>query len=399
MSGTPSKHIVILGAGQAGLQAAQSLREHGVDAPITLVGDETHPPYQRPPLSKGFLKGEIDCERLYLKPSSYYADRGIALMLGRPVGCIDIGARHLACTDGSVLAFDTLILATGTRPRIPRLPGHDLANVFTLRAIADVDALRPALESTSRVAIAGGGYVGLEVAAVLRALGKSVVVVEAEDRVLKRVTSPTISDFFTELHTANGVEILTGSRIAAIMEETEASGLRLDDGRTIAADAVLLAVGAVPNAEIAEAAGIATSDGILVDRHGRSSVAGVFACGDCARFPSRRYGRSLRLESVQNAIDQAKAIAATIAGNPTEHDPVPWFWSDQYKTKLQIAGLSSPDDRVTVEGTPGAGPFSVEYSRQGRLVAVDAVDNARAHMLSRRRIAEETSVQPEEALQ
>lgn len=383
--------VVILGAGQAGVQTAASLRECGYGGDIVLVGDEPHPPYQRPPLSKAFLKDEITAERLHLKPPTFYADRGIQLVTGCHVGRIDPRERHLELTEGGTLSYDHLVLATGTRPRLPALEGIGLANVFAIRSIANVDALRPTLTENGRVVIVGGGYIGLEVAAVLRDKGMSVAIVEAEDRLLKRVTSEPVSRFFDSLHRANGVEILTRVRVKALIGETKVSGVALEDGRIVPADVVLLAVGAIANTELASAAGIAVSDGVLVDIYGRTSAAGIFACGDCARFPSRRYDRSVRIESVQNAIDQAKCVAATIAGKPTPHDPVPWFWSDQYRTKLQIAGLSDSRDDVSVDGEPGSGPFAVEYRRAGRLVAVDAIDNARAHMLSRRRIAEETA--------
>jgi 3-phenylpropionate/trans-cinnamate dioxygenase ferredoxin reductase subunit len=383
--------VVIIGAGQAGAQVATSLRDAGHTGAIRVVGDEVHLPYQRPPLSKAFLKEAIAEERLHLRPRDFYGDRGIDLVLGHRVVRLDVRNRRLELTGRTDIAFDTLVLATGTRARLPRLPGADLANVFALRSIADVEALRPALAGIARVAIVGGGYIGLEVAAVLREKGKEVLIIEAEDRPLKRVTSATVSHYFTQLHRENGVEFLTGARIAGIEGEKLVAGVRLTCGRLVAADAVLLAVGAIPNTELAETAGLAVQDGVLVDIFGRTSAAGVYACGDCARFPSRRYDRSVRIESVQNAIDQAKCVAATIAGAPAAHDPVPWFWSDQYRTKLQIAGLFDPTDHETVVGEPGSGPFSVEYRRAGRLVAVDAIDNARAHMLARRRIAEETA--------
>lgn len=383
--------VVIVGAGQAGAQVATSLRDAGHTGAIRVVGDEVHLPYQRPPLSKAFLKEAIAEERLHLRPRDFYGERGIDLVLGHRVVRLDVRNRRLELSGSADVAFDTLVLATGTRARLPSLPGADLANVFALRSIADVEAMRPALGGIDRVAIVGGGYIGLEVAAVLREKGKEVLVVEAEDRLLKRVTSATVSHYFMRLHRDNGVDILTGARLAAIEGDSCVGALRLSCGRRIATDAVLLAVGAIPNTGLAETAGLAVQDGVLVDIFGRTSAAGVYACGDCARFPSRRYDRSVRIESVQNAIDQAKCVAATIAGAPAAHDPVPWFWSDQYRTKLQIAGLFDPTDHETVVGEPGSGPFSVEYRRAGRLVAVDAIDNARAHMLARRRIAEETA--------
>ncbi len=386
-----TRKVAIVGAGQAGAQVAASLRELGHRGGIVIVGDEPHPPYQRPPLSKAFLKEALGPERLYLKPLSFFAEREIELAAGKLVGRIDLRNRRLEATDGDGIDYDILVLATGTRSRLPAIEGGALANVFALRGIGDVETLRPAIASMRRIAIIGGGYIGLEVAAVLRGMGRDVVIVEAEDRILKRVTSPPVSEYFDRLHRANGVEIVTGARLQAITGDERATGIALGDGRNLAADAVLLAIGAIANSELAAAAGIDTGDGILVDAFGRTSVESVFACGDCARFPSRRYRRSVRIESVQNAIDQAKCVAAAIVGRPFAYDPVPWFWSDQYDTKLQIAGLSSSDAEFSVEGDPAGMSFAVEYRRDGRLVAVDAINNARAHMLSRRRIAEETA--------
>lgn len=383
--------VVILGAGQAGAQLAASLRENGWRDRITLVGDEPHLPYQRPPLSKAYLKAPLPEERLHLKPASFYRDRDIEVRLGARAASIETASRRVRLADGETIAYSTLVIATGTRPRIVAMPGLGLEGVVSLRSIADVDLMRPVMEGARRIAVVGGGYIGLEVAAVLSEMGREVVVVEAEDRVLKRVTSPVVSTFYERLHARHGVEIVKAARVASILGERHVTGLALCDGRTLAADAVLLAVGAVSNDEIARNAGIAVDNGIVVDAFGRTSVPQVFACGDCAGFASRRYGRRVRIESVQNAIDQAKCVGATIAGQPTAHDPVPWFWSDQYRTKLQIAGLYTAGDHVTIEGDTERGPLVVEYRRNGRLVAVDAIDNARAHMLARRRIAEETA--------
>ncbi len=382
--------VIIIGAGQAGAQTAISLRELGHRGPVTLIGDEPHLPYQRPPLSKTFLKEDATPGRIYLRPLSFYADRGVDLILGQAVEALDLRNRTAVFADGKELPYGAAVLALGTRPRVPNLPGTELENVFRLRTIADAEALRPVLAGVSRAVIAGGGYVGLEVASALRAMKINVILLEAEDRVLKRVTSAPVSSFFERLHRENGVEILTGVKVAGFAGETRVSSVSLGDGRSLPADAVLLAVGGVANTELAADAGLDTDGGVLVDGYGRTSAPDVYACGDCTRFLSRRYGCLVRLESVQNAIDQAKCVAASITGKPAAYDPVPWFWSDQYSTKLQIAGLSSPDDQITVAGEPGAGPFAVEYRRNGRLVAVDAVDNARAHMLARRRIAEET---------
>jgi 3-phenylpropionate/trans-cinnamate dioxygenase ferredoxin reductase subunit len=387
------RSVVIIGAGQAGAQTAASLRELGHRGPVTIIGDEPCLPYQRPPLSKTFLKEPMTAERLQLRPAKFYADRDVNLATERRVAGFDPGGRVVSFTDGAETPFDVLVLATGARPRIPPLPGAGLRNVFVLRGVADAEAIRAALAAgIERVAIVGGGYIGLEIAAALRHLGRRVTIIEAEERVLKRVASEPVSSFFEALHRENGVEIITRARVAALAGDGRVESVRLQDGANIPVDAALLAVGAAPNVELAQAAGLAAEDGVLTDAHGQTSAPGIYACGDCARFTSRRYGRSLRVESVQNAIDQAKCVAAAIAGKPMVYDPVPWFWSDQGQTKLQIAGLSAPGDDIAIEGDPASGSFAVEYRRSGRLVAVDAVNNARAHMLARRRIAEETAV-------
>ena len=383
--------VVVVGAGQAGAQAAASLRDNRWTGRVILVGDEPQLPYQRPPLSKGHLKGEIEAERLQLWPSAFYRDRGIELRLGAAARKLEPMARRVVLSGGEEIAFDIAVLATGTRARIPPFAGTGLEGVLSLRNLADVARLRPKIENGRRAVIIGGGYIGLEVAAVLRGSGRDVTIVEAEDRLLKRVCAEPTGRFFERLHRHNDVDVITGARVAGLTGERHVDGVMLADGRTIGADLVLLAVGAQANTELAQEAGIASQDGIIVDGLGRTSAEGIFACGDCARYPSGRFGRSVRLESVQNAIEQAKAVAATIAGTPTAHDPVPWFWSDQYRTKLQIAGLSDGADAVTVTGDPERGPMAVEYRREGALVAVDTIDNARAHMLARRAIAEATA--------
>ena len=301
--------------------------------------------------------------------------------------------RTLSTTDAQgrarELGYGTLVLATGTRARALTVPGATLAGVFSLRSIDDVHRLRPALDAAGRIVIVGGGYIGLEVAAVMRQEGRAVTVLEAEDRLLKRVTGTEVSEFFEALHRERGVDIRLGARLAAVTGEGSVSGVRLADGSVLAADVVLLAVGAQANDDLARGAGIPCNDGVLVDALARAMVPDVYAVGDCTRFPSGRFGRQLRLESVQNAIDQAKAAAGAILGTPRPYDPVPWFWSDQYEIKLQMAGLSDGYDAADLVGDRAAPRFSVEYRTQGRLIAVDAVNDARAHMTARRRIAEE----------
>lgn len=385
-------NVVVIGAGQAAAQLAISLRSGGFAGPVTVIGDEPFLPYQRPPLSKKFLAEGPPPESLYLRPAPFWAQRDIEFLLGVAAAKVDLRGRIVTLADGRELPFHTLVFATGTCARRLPLPGLDRDGIFTLRAIGDVMRLRPALDAARRIAILGGGYIGLETAAVMRGEQRDVTVLEAEDRVLKRVTAPAIASFFDRIHRERGVDIRAGARVAAVGGEGSELVLRTTDGAEVKADAILLAAGAKANDELAHAAGLACREGILTDAVGRTGVDNVFAVGDCARFPSGRYAREIRLECVQNAIDQAKAAAAVILGTPASYDPVPWFWSDQYEFKLQIAGLFDGYDAATETADAASGHFSVEYRKHGRLIAVDSINDARSHMLARRRIAEESAV-------
>jgi len=379
--------IVILGAGQAAAQLAVSLRQGGRDGPIRMVGDEPYAPYQRPPLSKAFLKERPPADSLLLRGAHYWTDHKVELHLGTAAAAVDRTRKIVGLRDGRMFDYDTLVFATGTRARDLPLPGIDLPGVFSLRKIDDVRRLRPALDDARRIVIIGGGYIGLEVAAVMRQEGRDAVVVEAEDRVMKRVAGETISEFFDGLHRSRGVDIRLGCRLASIDgDDSRASGITLTSGERIAADLVLVATGARANDDIAKAAGLLCEEGIVVDDFAHAAP-DIYAIGDCARFYSRRYGRKIRLECVQNAIDQAKAAADAILAKPKPYDPVPWFWSDQYEIKLQITGLLDGFDAAETIGNPADAKFSVEYRKGGKLIAVDAVNDGRAHMLGRRRIA------------
>jgi 3-phenylpropionate/trans-cinnamate dioxygenase ferredoxin reductase subunit len=379
--------VLIVGAGQAAAQLAVSLRQGGYADAIRMVGDEPYPPYQRPPLSKAFLKDRAAVETLFLRGESYWQDHQVALDLGTPVAAVELAARRATLADGRTLDFGTLVFATGTRARELPLPGVTLPGVHTLRRIEDIRRLRPALDRARRVVIVGGGYIGLEVAAVMRQEDREAIVIEAEARVMKRVAGEAVSRFYQAVHGARGVDIRLGARLAAVDGTTQATGVTLASGECIAADLVLVAAGARANDDLAAAAGLVCEDGILVDDFARTAAPGVYAIGDCTRFHSRRYGRKVRLECVQNAIDQAKTAAAAMLGEARPYDPVPWFWSDQYEVKLQIAGLLDGYDAEETVGDPAAGKFSVDYRKDGRLIAVDAINDGRAHMLGRRRIA------------
>jgi len=386
-----SQTIVVIGAGQAATEFSVALRGGGFGGAIQVVGDEPYLPYQRPPLSKDFLSGKSPYEKLMLRPEAFWREQKIEFELGTAAAKIDRSKRTVSLVDSRTLEYETLVLATGTRARVPPLSGIELEGVFALRRIDDVKKLRPALNDAKRVAIVGGGYIGLEVAAVARSEGREVVVLEAEERVMKRVTCAEVSTFYETLHRGRGVEIRTGARIEAIEGGERATGVRLAGGERIAADLVLVSTGARANEELAAEAGLSCEDGILVDEFGRTADETVYAIGDCTRFPSRRYGRKVRLECVQNAFDQAKAAAMTILGKGAAYNPVPWFWSDQYDVKFQSCGLSAGHDEAKVVGDPGAPHFSVEYRRAGRLIAVDAINDARAYMMGRKTIALETA--------
>jgi 3-phenylpropionate/trans-cinnamate dioxygenase ferredoxin reductase subunit len=377
--------IVIIGAGQAALKCAETLRRLGFDGPLRMVGDEPHPPYQRPPLSKKFLSGDCTAEQLWLAPAAFFDQNAIELMTGAEAIAIDRARRSVALRDGRTLPFGRLLMATGSRPRSLTITGARLPGVHALRSIDDVVAMRSSLGDAARIVIMGGGYIGLEVAAVLRTMSRDVTVLEAQDRLLQRVVSPEVSHYFAELHRAKGVRIFTGATVEAIVGRDRVEAVETGAGR-FPADIVLVAIGSVANDDLATSAGLETANGIVVDAACHSAD-GIYAAGDCARFPSRRYGTSIRLESVQNAADQGRAAAAAMLGASDIYDPVPWFWSDQYDTKLQIAGLSLGHDRISVDGDPSTGTFAVNYFAGDRLLAVDAINAPRAHMMARRQMA------------
>ncbi len=386
MEATP--HVVVVGAGHAGGSAVAMLRQYGWTGAVTLLGEEPLPPYQRPPLSKAWLKGEADGDSLLLRPARFYPDQDIALHLSTRVAAIDRAARRVRLADGRMLAYDHLILALGSRARRIPLPGIDLAGVLELRTAADADRLKAALAPGRRLAIVGGGYIGLEAAASARALGAEVVVLEREDRLLARVACPVLSDFFQAYHQGRGVSFELGCRIEALEGQGAVSGVRLSDGRVLACDAVLMGVGAVANQELALDAGLACDNGIIVDGSARTADPAVFAIGDCTRRPLPLYGRDWRLESVPNALEQAKQAASAICGRPEPAPEVPWFWSDQYDLRLQIAGIPFDATQVVVRGDPAAGSFAVFHlAGDDRVLAVEAVNAPPEFLGGKRMIA------------
>jgi len=382
------EEIVIIGAGQAGAQVAQSLRQGGFEGPLRLIGDEPHPPYQRPPLSKKFLAGEVGAEGLWLRPPAFFTTNNIDHIPNTRVASIDRTAKRLTLENGDTLPFGKLVLATGTNARVLKLAGADKTGVVTLRSIADVELIRYMMQASSRIAIIGAGYIGLEVAAVAKSLGKEVTVIEAQDRPMKRVVSQAVSDYFTSLHQGKGIDLKLNTGIESLEGGDTVTGVKLTGGEIVPAELVLVAVGAEPNDKLAEQAGLEVDNGILVDGCGQTSDPDIFAAGDCTRFYSGRYQRSVRMESVQNAIDQAKAVAQALLGQEVDYDPLPWFWSDQYDIKLQIAGLSEGYDDTKVVGAPADSKFYVAYLKSGQLIAVDSINSPRSHMMARRVIGE-----------
>lgn len=374
------KHTIVIGAGQAGASLVAKMRALGDKGAITLIGTEAVPPYQRPPLSKAYLLGEMPAERLFLRPESYYAEQNVTLRLGQTVDAIDTAAQtvHL---DDETLTYDELVLATGSAPRkLPANIGGNFQGVFTLRDLADVDAMRPYFTPGKRVVIVGGGYIGLEGAAVAAKLGLDVTVVEMAPRILQRVAAPETSAYFRDLHHSHGVKILESTGLERLIGAPHVTAARLTDGREIPADFVIVGVGITPATALAEAAGIAIDNGIATDAQGRTSAPHVWAAGDCASFPTST-GR-MRLESVPNAIDHAECIAANICGADIAYVPEPWFWSDQYDIKLQIAGLNTGYDHISTRQSDNG--VSFWYYQGERLLAVDAMNDPRAFMVAKR---------------
>ena len=376
-------HVVVIGAGQAGASLVARLRSGGFDGQITLVGEEPSPPYQRPPLSKAYLLGEMEMERLWLRGAEFYAEQNITLRLGQRVTAIDTAARTVTL-GGDVLHYTDLALTTGSVPRSLLVAiGGALPGVFTVRTLADVDAMRAEFVAGRRLVIVGGGYIGLEAAAVARKMGLDVTVIEMAPRILQRVAAPETSDHFRALHTAHGVSILENTGLERILGTDRVTGVRLQGGRELPADFVIAGVGILPATALAEAAGLAIENGIRTDAQGRTSDPHVWAAGDCASFPHQ--GGRLRLESVGNAIDMAENVADNILGAGKDYEPRPWFWSDQYDCKLQIAGLNTGYDNIVTRGPEGEA-VSFWYFRGDQLLAVDAMNDPRGYMVGKRLI-------------
>lgn len=388
-----SEHIVIIGAGQAGAQAVQTLRAEGFDGPITMVGDEAYAPYQRPPLSKAYLLGSFERARLFLKADAYYAENGCSLILNSHATAIHRAERLVDLSDGRTLSYDKLLLATGARVRQLKCPGADLAGIHYLKTIADVDGLQAVFQAGKRIAIVGGGYIGLEVAAVGAKRGLEVTVFEAMDRLMARAVSPELSAFYAAEHQKAGVTLKLKTGVEAIEGNGKVERV-IAGGHSYEADIVLVGIGVIPCDALAVKAGLASEDGIVVDQNARTGDPHIWAAGDCTRHVGRE-GHSIRLECVQNAIDQAKHAALAMVGKAKTYSEVPWFWSDQYDLKLQIAGLARPTDRRVARGDPATRKFAVFHLRDGAVAAVEAVNAAPEYMIGKKLVAEGKKIAPE----
>jgi 3-phenylpropionate/trans-cinnamate dioxygenase ferredoxin reductase subunit len=391
------ERIVVVGGGQAACQLVDSLRREGFERDIVLVSEEPHLPYQRPPLSKQFLAGELDESRLFMRKADYYEKQRIETRLGLRAVRLDRDRQSVELADGSQISFTGLALTTGARARPLAVPGAGLDGVFYLRNIADVRAIRERMGTARRVVIIGGGFIGLEVAAVARKLGKEVCVLEFQNRLMPRATAPFLSDYYYSLHTRHGVDIRTGTAVDAIEKLDAGLCVRCADGANHLADLIVVGVGVIPNIELARDAGLACDDGIRVDEFARTDDPRIVAAGDCTSHPNVLLARRLRLESVHNAMEQAKSAAATLCGKRLAYAQIPWFWSDQFDAKLQMVGLSQEHDQYVLRGSAESGKFSIFYYRGGELIAVDSINSPKDHLQARKLLTARISPSPEQA--
>ncbi|MGI9202793.1 MAG: NAD(P)/FAD-dependent oxidoreductase [Woeseiaceae bacterium] len=389
------KKVVIIGAGHAAGQLVASLRQKKFAGRITLLGEEPWYPYQRPPLSKKFLAGDMPAERLYVKPQSFYDDDpNVQVIVNTQVTSIDRTEQSVQTDTGQTFDYDFLIIATGSRPRALSLPGAELDGVSYLRGIDDVNAIRSQLGTRRQVVIIGAGYIGLEVAAVIAKLGHEVSVIEMADRVMSRVVSPEVSQFYQDIHSKNGVSLRLATGISQLAGSEHVNGVVLETGETLPADIVIVGIGIVPNTELATEAGLETANGVVVDDRCQTSDPNIFAVGDCTWHPNAILGRCIRLESVHNALEQAKTAASNICGEELHYGQVPWFWSDQYDLKLQIAGLSQDYDQVVIRGSIEQQSFACLYLAAGRLIAIDAINRPKDFIQSKALIADHACIDP-----
>ena len=388
------ENLLIIGAGQSAIQCISTLKKEGYSGSITLVGEEEHLPYQRPPLSKGFLEDSIDKERLYFKKLEFFTENKVQLYLGLAAEKLNIENQKVYLSDNSELAFDKLVLATGSRVRYLDFPGSELNSIFYLRGLDDAEAIKKDLETSDNLVIIGAGYIGLEAAAIAAKKNKTVTVIEMADRVMNRTVDPQISEYYLNLHQSYGVKFHFNTSLETINKASDSMEVVCSDGTEVKADSVLIGAGVIPNIELAKDSGIYCDNGIIVDEFGQTNFKNIYACGDCTNHPNKILNKNLRLESVHNAMEQAKTVASSVLNNPMEYSQVPWFWSDQYDHKLQIVGLSGDHDLVTMRGNTNDAKFMLFYTKDEELIAVDAINNPKEFLISRKLVANKVKIKP-----
>ena len=388
------ENLLIIGAGQSAIQCISTLKKEGYSGSITLVGEEEHLPYQRPPLSKGFLEDSIGKERLYFKKLEFFTENKVQLYLGLAAEKLDIENQKVYLSDNSELEFDKLVLATGSRVRYLDFPGSELKSIFYLRDLDDAEAIKKDLETSDNLVIIGAGYIGLEAAAIAAKKNKTVTVIEMADRVMNRTVDPQISEYYLDLHQSYGVKFHFNTSLETINKASGSLEVVCSDGTEVKADSVLIGAGVIPNIELAEDSGIYCNNGIIVDEFGQTNFKNIYACGDCTNHPNKILNKNLRLESVHNAMEQAKTVASSVLNNPMEYSQVPWFWSDQYDHKLQIVGLSGDHDLVTMRGKTNDAKFMLFYTKDEELIAVDAINNPKEFLISRKLVANKVKIKP-----
>jgi 3-phenylpropionate/trans-cinnamate dioxygenase ferredoxin reductase subunit len=390
------EHLVIVGAGQSAIQCITSLRKEDYPGLITLVGEEEHLPYQRPPLSKGFLEDTVSNERLYFKKLEFFVENKVQLKLGTKAEEIDIENNNIHLSDNTKLSFDKLVFATGSSVRKLDFPGKDLNSIHYLRGLDDALSIKKDLQTRQNIVVVGAGYIGLEVAAIAAKQNKSVTVIEMADRVMNRTVDPQISDYYLKLHQKNGVTFKFNTSLKEIVGASNPEKVICSDGTEVKADMVIIGAGIMPNVELAENAGLSCDNGIVVNEFGKTDHANIYACGDCTNHPNKLLNKKIRLESVHNAMEQSKTVASSIINKSIEYNQIPWFWSDQYDHKLQIVGLSGEHDKVIMRGDMSEAKFMLLYTKDEKLIAVDAVNNSKEFLICKKLVANKVTIKADE---
>ena len=390
------EHLVIVGAGQSAIQCITSLRKEDYPGLITLVGEEEHLPYQRPPLSKGFLEDTVSNERLYFKKLEFFVENKVQLKLGTKAEEIDIENNNIHLSDNTKLSFDKLVFATGSSVRKLDFPGKDLNSIHYLRGLDDALSIKKDLQTRQNIVVVGAGYIGLEVAAIAAKQNKSVTVIEMADRVMNRTVDPQISDYYLKLHQKNGVTFKFNTSLKEIVGASNPEKVICSDGAEVKADMVIIGAGIMPNVELAENAGLSCDNGIVVNEFGKTDHTNIYACGDCTNHPNKLLNKKIRLESVHNAMEQSKTVASSIINKSIEYNQIPWFWSDQYDHKLQIVCLSGEHDKVIMRGDMSEAKFMLFYTKDEKLIAVDAVNNSKEFLICKKLVANKVTIKPDE---